>query len=285
MSVPFTWNFVVLCVVQAVAVLGPRRPPAWRRLRARPLLGLIPLATIGGGAVFLGNVEGSVERAVDLASIATPLLALAAVVTLWPRLRWLGLLAPVLFAVAWRAQGERAGDLAALALIILACATLAWLTGIAAPRWALAVGIVVATVVDVIQVLNHDVQPVAQALSRAEPPQGLPRLQEARYAGATMGWGDVYLAAVLGAVVAGRAARTAAAFLAVLVAAVLYGFLFLVLDVIPATVPVAVGLLVVAAIDRRWASEELRPARAPRSPGPGRRRLRGTLRREAEAKE
>ena len=59
-----------------------------------------------------------------------------------------------------------------------------------------------ATAVDVYQVLTEDVQPVSQALSAAQPAAGLPRLQEVVWGTASMGWGDVFLGALLGIVVA-----------------------------------------------------------------------------------
>ncbi len=259
MDLPFTWNFVALCVVQALAVLGPRPSPTWARVRSRAILGAIPLLAIGGVVVFMGNVDGAAERAVDLAAVATPALAVAGLVAL--RLRPLALAVPVLYWVAWQHPGTRAADVATDALIVMACATLAWLTGIVAPRWALAAGILVTAVVDVVQILNQDLQPVAQALREAEPPRDLPRLQEARWARASMGWGDVYLAALLGILTARPLRRVLGAAATLFVLAVLYGFTFLLLDTIPATVPVAAAMLVVAAADRRWATTELLPPR------------------------
>ena len=274
MDLPFTTNFVVLCAVQAVAVLAPRPSPAWARVRVRPVWGLLPLAGIGGVVVFMGNVDGAAERAVDLAAVATPLLAVLGLLAL--RLRPAAVAVPLLYWVAWQHPGTRAADLSVDALIVMACATLAWGTGIIAPRWALAVGIVITTVVDVVQILNHDLQPVAEALSRAEPPRGLPRLQEARFAGASMGWGDVYLAGLLGVLAGARLRRAAVAGAVLFVVAVLYGFTFLVLDVIPATVPVTAAMLVTALVDRRWGAGLVPPR--PRTPA-----RRGSLR--APAKE
>ena len=56
--VPYTWNYVGICLVQALAVLAPKAPPTLGWLRARPVYGLIPLAAIGGVVLLLGNVEG-----------------------------------------------------------------------------------------------------------------------------------------------------------------------------------------------------------------------------------
>ena len=270
-DLPFTASFVVLCVAQGLAVAPSGEVSPLRRLGAHPLLGLIPLAGIGGGVLLLGNVAGAPQRAADLATFATPLLALAGLRALAGAWRLAALLAPALYVVAWQAPGTRWADVASLILIVAACGTLAVLTGLVAPRWALALGIVVAAVVDVVQILNQDVQPVAQALSLATPPSGLPRLQEARYAGATMGWGDVYLAALLGVVIGTARRRRVAGVLLVTLAATAWGFLFLVLDTIPATVPVAVALLVLVAGDRVLARELV-----PRRRGRARAVLRGS---------
>ena len=243
MSIPYTWGFVVLCAVQATAVLGPRPSPVVAALRAHRALGLIPLAAIGGVVVAIGAQPSLAQDATDLAAIATPIAALAGLVAFRDRIRVLALAAPAAYLVAWKGHGPIA-DIAVDLLIVGACASLAWLTGIVAPRAALAVGIVVATIVDVYQVLvAEDVQVVAQALHAAAPVARLPRLQEALYDGATMGWGDVYLAALLGVVAASaplvdRFLAAAATFLGGLV----LGFGFVLVDTLPATVPVAVAL-------------------------------------------
>src|SRR6185503_6941578 len=90
----------------------------------------------------------------------------------------------------------------------------------------------------------------SQALSAAKPAAGLPRLQELVWGGASMGWGDAYLAALLGVVIATAAlqVRLVAAG-AVFVLGVACGFLFHVVDIVPATVPVAGALVLVLVLD------------------------------------
>ena len=66
--VPYTWNYVGICLVQALAVLAPKAPPTLGWLRARPVYGLIPLAAIGGLVLLLGNVEGGPGFMTDLAA-------------------------------------------------------------------------------------------------------------------------------------------------------------------------------------------------------------------------
>jgi hypothetical protein len=260
--VPFGREYVALCALQAATVLAPRAALAIPWLQRRRVLGLVPLAAIGGVVLLIGAVPRLAADAVDLSAVATPLLALAGLASL--RLRLLALAAVPAFLVAWRGSG-RAADLGVDALIALACATLAWLTGAVAPRPALAVGIVLAAIVDVYQVLvTEQVQVVSRALEQAVPPRGLPPLQEAVYGGAAMGYGDLYLAALLGVVLAASAPRLRyAAVAAVLVLGVAEGFLFSVLDTLPATVPVALALLGALALERRGGSRLVGQVAAP----------------------
>jgi hypothetical protein len=242
MSVPYTSAYVVLCGFQAVAVLVPRPPWTLPFVRRRALLGLIPLVAIGGVVLAMESEPSLAQRAVDLAAFATPALALAGFVAF--RIRFLAVLAPVAYAVAWKGSG-RPADLATDALIVGACATLAWLTGALAPAFALALGILVASVVDVYQVIvTEQVQVVAQALHVAQPPAGLPRLQEAVFDRGTMGWGDMYLAALLGVVLAACSlGRRLEAALLVFALGLVNGFGFRWVDTVPATVPVAIAML------------------------------------------
>ncbi len=243
--VPFTSGFVALCAVQAITVLGPRQPP---RLVRRAWLGLIPLAAIGGIAMLLAERPSLAQQATDLAAIATPIAFAGGLFAF--RIRALALLAPVLYVIAWKGDG-RPAQIATDALIAGAAVTLAWLTGTVAPRGGLIVGILAASVVDVYQVVvSEQVQVASRALSAAQPVSDLPRLQELVWGTASMGWGDAYLAGLLGVVLAGSVLRTRlVAAGAVFVLGVAFGFLFHVLDTLPATVPVAAALLIALALD------------------------------------
>ncbi len=86
---PYTRSFAILLVLQALAMLVVRDPPRPAWLRRSVVLGLLPLAGIGGGVLLLGNVPGAPERAVDLAAVAAPALALLGLVAhrLRPRRR------------------------------------------------------------------------------------------------------------------------------------------------------------------------------------------------------
>jgi hypothetical protein len=240
--VPYGLPYVVLCLVQAVAVLVPRPSPPLPWLGRRRLLGLIPLAAIGGVVALIDADPSLAQSATDLAVFATPVAFAGGALAF--RFRPAAIAVVPLFWLAWKGSG-RPQDIAIDALIVGAAGTLAWLTGTVAPRLVLAAAIIVVTVVDVYQVLvAGSVQPVANALVSAAPPSDLPHLQQAVWNGATMGWGDIYLAALLGTVIAAAPLRRRLEVAAVVVVSGLAnGFQFLVLDLIPATVPVAAALV------------------------------------------
>ncbi len=88
------------------------------------------------------------------------------------------------------------------------------------------------------------VGPAATALHQAAVPSAaghpIPRLQDATFGSATMGWLDFVAAGLLGVV---ARARLAAAVVTG-IAAGAWGLLLLVTSVVPATVPTLAGLLV-----------------------------------------
>jgi hypothetical protein len=114
------------------------------------------------------------------------------------------------------------------------------------------------------------------------PGSGLPQLQSESFGAISLGYGDLFVAGVLGAVLAreGRGGRVQVAVaLLELVLAGLFDLLFFVLSELPATVPVAVAMLAVEGWwwrDRRrrrvaGASEARRPwRRADATPRPAR---------------
>jgi hypothetical protein len=250
-GMPYTWQFAVLVALQAGTVAIVRAPRTLPGVRRQLWLGLLPLIVIGGGVVALTAVPAAVGWVTALATFAVPPLALLAVLHVRRGIVPLAALSPLVWLVAWRMPATLAGDLAADLLIVLAAATLGCLTGMVAPRAGIAVGILVATAVDIWQVTNLQVQPVAAALAAATPPGGLPGLQELTLGGASMGWGDAYLAALLGVIVAARPRTAAIAAAATLVGGLAFALLFAYVDFLPATVPVAIGLLAAGVVERR----------------------------------
>jgi hypothetical protein len=218
----------VLCAVQAGTVLLPRR-----RAGTEGSLWWIavPALALGLGVAILRIAAGGPHALALLGAVATPALAGAGPVK-----------APVavaLWLVAWLAHGLVA-QAASVALIALACATIAELAARFAPRRALAVSLVLLAALDVVLVWGTpQVEPASQALHAVSLPHGIPAFQDATFGGAMMGWLDLVAPAVLGVAVL----RRYRAAVGTGVAAGLWGLLLFVTSTVPATVPAVAGLL------------------------------------------
>jgi len=149
----------------------------------------------------------------------------------------------VLLAVAWATKDTLAGDATAAALTALSCVTLGRLLVGVAPLLLLKAGIVVMAAIDSYLILSDQLQEPNATLIAAAPPANLPQLQYAALHGASIGYGDLFVAGLLGAIVAAEGRRQLPAAALVLVLAVAFDLLFWVLDELPATVPVAVALI------------------------------------------
>jgi hypothetical protein len=220
--------------MQAATVLLPRRPRAGAR-RSGWLGVVAPALALGIGVVVLRVVAGGPHALALLGAVATPVLAAAR----WTRAPF----AVGLWLVAWLVHGL-VGEAAAVALIALAATTVAELVAAVAPVWSLAVGLVVLCVVDVVLVwATPQVGPASNALHAAPLPlaagRPIPRLGDATFGSAMMGWLDFAAAALLG-VIAARRVRGA---LVTGCAAGIWGLLLLVTSTVPATVPALAGLM------------------------------------------
>ena len=133
------------------------------------------------------------------------LAALALAVLLWdapPSRPLRALLVVPLFALAWIDRGGLAGETAALVLSALSCAALGvLLASVTPPRW-LAAGIVAMACADTALVVSDLLQRPNNALNAARPAAGLPQLQSAVFGSAVMGYGDLFIAAALGGLLA-----------------------------------------------------------------------------------
>ena len=140
---PYGWPYAVLVLLQAAVIPLVRDPSLLPRIPRHPLLGLLPLITIGGGVIVLGAVPGAVAAVTTLAAFAVPPLALLAVLHVR---RWavpLAIVSPLLWLLAWRLPESGWTELAGDLLIVLAGVSLGRLTGWIAPRAALVVGVLV----------------------------------------------------------------------------------------------------------------------------------------------
>src|SRR5205823_6473146 len=246
-----------LLVLQAGVVAAPRALPSLpllRRVRG-PAWALVPIGSIVVVVFAIRFLSDTATGLTYLAVVAVP--PLAAVALAWaarpatPVSRSRMLLAVAvtagLFALAWAGRRSLAGDAAAALLSALSCVTLGALLGAVAPGGWLKLGIIAMAVADTWLVVADLLQSPNAALIAAHPGGGLPRLQTEIFGSVTMGYGDLFAAALLGAVLAA-----------------LFDLLFLAVNELPATVPVALALIVIEAWDR---------LRRPR-PGPSAARLR-----------
>jgi hypothetical protein len=246
---PFWISIAVLSLVQGALVAHPGalHVASLRRLRGRRWA-LIPPASIVGFVLVAGAAEtASAQGLTYLALFAVPVLAGLA-------LGWLSrgarprhaLLVLPLFILAWVDRGGLVGESAALMLSGLSCVALGVLLAAVTPRRWLAAGIVAMSVADVALVVADLLQQPNDALNAAHPAGGLPRLQSAVFGSALMGYGDLFIAAALGGLLAasaGRAEQRRAAFLTGLFALAM-DLLFFLVNELPATVPVALALIV-----------------------------------------
>ena len=133
------------------------------------------------------------------------------------------------------------------------------------PRW-LGAGIIAMAVADTALVISDLLQQPNNALNAAHPVAGLPQLQSAVFGSAVMGYGDLFIAGVLGGLLAATVGRRLQLRAAALTAILALGFdlLFFLVDELPATVPVALALvLIVLTRRRRSAPGEEAPPRRP----------------------
>jgi hypothetical protein len=258
---PFPVAIALLSLVQGAIVALPR---AWAPEQVRQLRSgwwaLLPAGSVVVFAAVAGAAQAATAHTLTyVALIAVPLLAAAA-------LGWLAracrppaaLLVLPLFALAWANQPGVAGQGAAVLLSALSCVALgAALGAVTPPRW-LALGVLAMATADAALVIADLLQRPNSALNAAHPAAHLPRLQAAILGSASMGYGDLFVAGVLGGLLAfngDRARQLRGAALAALLAGA-FDLLFFVVDELPATVPVA-GALVLLAPRLVWS----RPAR------------------------
>ena len=241
---PFWLSIGVLSLVQATLVAAPRAPATrlLQRLQSRWWALVLPLSIV----VVISAIaleSASARFLTYLALVAVPPLAAVALGWLLHGARgWLALLTIPLFAIAWAAEGSLGGEASALTLSALACITLGWLVAcVVPPRW-LKLGIYVMAAVDAWLVFSNLLQEPNSVLNAAAPAADLPRLQLASFGSAVMGFGDLFVAATLGALLASdrRLQLQGAALAAVICPA--FDLLFFFVDQTPATVPIALTL-------------------------------------------
>ena len=236
----------MLSLVQAGLVVwpAPREIPALARLRSG-WWAAIPAASVAGFVFGERALGGLADGLTYLALIAVPLLAALGLGWAMRRSRpWFAPFAALLFALAWADRQGLAGETAGLALDALSCVTLAVLLVAVSPRVLVKLGIVAMALVDTWLVLSDLLAAPNGALNAAAPLAHLPQLQRVVFGSAVMGYGDVFVAALLGALLATQPglARRGAAVAALIGLA--FDLLFLAVRELPATVPIALTLAI-----------------------------------------
>ena len=255
-DIPFWTSIAALGLFQAAMVALPGRLPPlpWGLSQLRnPWWTLIPAGSIVVVIVAVDFYEGSATFLTYLALVAVPPLAAFALARLVRGADIvLASVAVGLFAVAWACVGTLAGETCATLLSGLACVTLGWLLVSLVPARLLRWGIYAMATLDAILVAGELLQGPNSVLSAAAPAADLPRLQIADFGAARMGFGDLFVAALVGCLLAasgGRRQLACAALVAVL--ALCFDLLFFAVDTLPATVPVAVALALASRLPPR----------------------------------
>lgn len=266
MSLPFAVSISCLAAAQAAAVPLPAAPhiPFLERFRSG-WWALIPLGSIVAVIFGIEAASQSAHALTYLALIAVPPLAAVALAGAARGGRPVYAVAVLpLFALAWANRHGLIGEACGIALSLLACVTLGVLLAQVAPLSWLKVGIVLMAIGDTILVISQQLQAPNNLLNVAAPGLGLPQLQRAEFGSAIMGFGDLFIAAVFGAVLAAEGRRQAGPARLTLLLALAFNLLFFVTDLLPATVPVALALI----------ATELTRARTPAHPSVRRDRAR-----------
>jgi hypothetical protein len=242
---PFWLSIGALSLLQAALVAAPRPPSArvLAGLRSSSWALVLPLSiVVVVSAIAIDSAFADFLTYLALVAVP-PLAALALAAVVRGGRPPLALLVVPLFAVAWASRGSLGGETAALALSALACASLGWLLACVVPaRW-LKLGIYAMAAIDA-WLIGTELLQGPNAVLNAAAPGGLPQLQFVSFGSAVMGFGDIFIAAVLGALLAGdRRLQLAGAAIAA-AAGLSFDFLFFALDSLPATVPIALTLAV-----------------------------------------
>lgn len=269
MALPFLPSDAALLALQAGVVAGPRVAPGVQRLDRFHGRGwaVVPVASIVGVIFLIRYASASANWLTILALVAVPLLAAAALGWAMHGARpWLALLVVPLFVGAWQTPDSLLGEACGSLLCGLSCVTLGVLLAAVAPSGWLKVGIVAMSVADVWLVASDLLQAPNNRLVAATPGSGLPSLQSESFGTVSLGYGDLFVAGVLGAVLSARRRRQATGTVLTLGLAAVFDLLFFFVDELPATVPVALALIVMEV----WAWRGRRRGRRAASPERGR---------------
>jgi hypothetical protein len=160
----------------------------------------------------------------------------------------LALLAVAALGVALAMPDDLAGQLARIVLIGGSCVTAGRLLAGAAPLPLVKAGVVVMAVTDAIVIFSGHFDHQNAQYASAVPAHALPQLQVADLGGASTGYGDFFVAGLVGGVFAAERRPQLAAAVATFVVSQAFDQLFLVVDSLPATVPPALVMVAMSVI-------------------------------------
>jgi hypothetical protein len=252
-NTPFLVADGVLIGAQASLVALPAAgiPPWLERLKGRAWALILPLSI----AVVVGAIELIPQVADGLTWIALVLVPPGAALALGWAMHgarpWYALLALALLILASLDVGGLAGDSAAAVLTALSAVTVGRLLAGGVPLLWLKAGIVAMAIVDSILVFGNQLQAPNAVLNAAVPLPGAPQLQYVDIHYASLGYGDVFVAGVLGGVLAAECRRQWPVAVLTFVLSGLWDLLFFHFNTLPATVPPALALLISEAARRR----------------------------------
>jgi hypothetical protein len=250
---PFLAANGVLITTQAALVALPGRGiPAWlERLKGRGWALILPLSV----AIVVAAIELIPAVADGLTWIALILVPPGAALALGWAMHGArpvyALGAVALLALAVADTSGLAGDAAAAALTALSAVTVGRLLAGGVPLIWLKAGIIAMAITDAILVFGNELQGPNAVLNAAIPAPGLPQLQFLDLHHASLGYGDVFVAGVLGGVLAAQRTRQLPVAALTLVLSAAWDLLFFHYDTLPATVPPALALIIVECLRLR----------------------------------
>jgi hypothetical protein len=249
----FELDTTLLDAAQALCIALPAAglPVALDRLRGRGWALIAPLSVVGSvAAITLATASADVITWIALL-LVPPGCALALGWAAHRARPWLAWLTIPLLAAAVAAPDDELGRLARIALIMGSCVTAGRLLAGGTPLLLLKAGVVAMAAVDAVFIFGDFFETQNAQFNAAVPAEGLPRLQVAELGGASIDYGDFFVAGLVGGILAAERSPQWAAAAAAFVLMQAFNQLYLVVDSLPGTVPPALVMLGATALAGR----------------------------------